>query len=151
MGEVKMTNVYEVEEKKLEILRLGFDNQVQYLRMMSDVDLKIFFGYITVQLVLASWLAEHPLPTLTLKSGILLINLAFAVLAINAFRVNQNRKREAVSVLRNLCEALGFTVKGTFLSDKCIQTSVPIRPWTWLYNITAIVATVGVGIVALSP
>ena len=145
-----MTKVYEDQGNKLEILRLGFDNQVSYLRMMSDVDLKIFFGYMTVQLILASWLAEHPLETLSLKGGILLIDFAFAILAINAFRVNQIRRKEAVRVLANLCEALGFTVEDALLPGKCIQASVPIRPWTWLYNVTAIVAVIGVGIVVLS-
>lgn len=145
-----MNDVYESSESKLEILKLGFENQVQYLRMMSDVDLKIFSGYTTAQLILASWLTKYPVSNWKLKGGLLLVDCAFTVLAINAFRVNQLRRSEAVGILRNLCEALGFTVIGVFLPEKAIQESVPTRPWTWLYYITVIFSAVGVGIIILS-
>jgi len=144
-----MSNVYEKPENKLEILRIGFDNQVQYLRMMSEVDLKIFSGYITIQLLVASWLAKYTLASITLKAGIIIIDLAFAVLAIIAFHVNQKRRKEAVSVLTNLCEALGFTVQGVFLPGKAIQTSLPMRPWTNWYYTAVVLAAIGVDFVVL--
>lgn len=140
-------NVYDKPGNKLDILRIGFENQVQYLRMMSEVDLKIFSGYITVQLILASWFAKNPVSTISLKGGFLLIEFAFALLAINTFRVNQKRREEAVSVLKNLCEALGFTVRGVFLPEKAIQESVPVRPWFWLYIATVILSAIGVAII----
>jgi len=147
----KMTPVYENDENKLKILKMGFENQVQYLRMMSDVDLRLFTGYITVQLILGSWLAQHPLQMIAYKLGILIIDWALVALAINAFRVNQVRRAEAVHVLKNLCDALGFTKEGVFLPDsKKIQSSVPLRPWNWLYNLTAILAGIGVTIIILA-
>ena len=50
--------VYKCKANRLEILRMGYDNQLRYLRLMSDLDVKVFTGYITVQLVVANWVAR---------------------------------------------------------------------------------------------
>ncbi len=70
--------VYEEEANRLKILCLGFENQVQYLRLMSDFDLKVCSGYITLQLAIAGWLATKPLKQLSLQLGIMLIDMTLA-------------------------------------------------------------------------
>ena len=147
VGDTVGTPVYAKEENKLSILQLGFENQMQYLRMMSDVDLRLFTGYITVQLVLANWLAHQQRQPLTVNVGIMLVDLVFAGLAIKAFWVNQKRRDFAVKVVTNLSSALGFTVTGAFLRERAIQQNVPTRPWFAYYCGSVLAAVMGVGLV----
>ena len=91
--------VYDDPANRLEILRMGYQNQLEYLRMMSDLDLKLFTGYITLQIVLGGWLAKSPVEGLSIKVGLMVIDLAMAFIGIVAFRVNQERRAEAARVL----------------------------------------------------
>ena len=86
--------VYDDPANRLEILRMGYQNQLEYLRMMSDLDLKLFTGYITLQIVLGGWLAKSPVEGLSIKVGLMVIDLAMAFIGIVAFRVNQERRAE---------------------------------------------------------
>ena len=43
---------------KTEFITAAFNNQVEYLRYLGNIDLRIFFGYIALQLVLAGWLSK---------------------------------------------------------------------------------------------
>ena len=142
--------VYDDPANRLEILRMGYQNQLEYLRMMSDLDLKLFTGYITLQIVLGGWLAKSPVEGLSIKVGLMVIDLAMAFIGIVAFRVNQERRAEAARVLGNLADALGFTVPGVFLPDRPIQESVPIRPWTRMYYFTVAVGVVGIALITFS-
>lgn len=148
-GDGTSNPVYATDENKLAILRLGYENQIQYLRMMSDVDLRLFTGYITVQLVLANWLASRQAQPPTVNLGIMLVDLVVAALAIKAFWVNQTRREYAVKVLEKLSKALGFTVVGAFLPEQCIQDRVPTRPWFPYYVVSVVVAFIGVATVLL--
>jgi hypothetical protein len=51
-------------EEKFEALKMLHDNQAELLRFMTALDFKIFGGYITLQLALGSWLAEHTISEL---------------------------------------------------------------------------------------
>jgi hypothetical protein len=145
--------VYEVKANQLEILRIGYDNQLQYLRLMSDLDVKIFTGYITAQLVVATWVGQHPLTSIYVKWGLFLVDIAFTVLAIIVLHYNQKRRNHSVTVLRNLSEALGFTTEGVFLAGRAIHPGatvgekVPRRPWIRLYYTMSVVSAAGIGLI----
>ena len=145
--------VFEDPANKLEILRIGYDNQLRYLRLMSDLDVKVFTGYITVQLVVANWVARPPLTGIYVKWGVFLVDIAFTALAIAVLHNNQKRRNDSIDVLRNLSEALGFTVKGVFLAGRAIhpgkeiEEKVPRRPWIKLYYAGSIVSAVGIGLI----
>ena len=62
------------ENQKLDILKMRFKDQVDLLRTMTKIDLQVFGGYITIQLLLAAWLGEHPPANLYSKCGIFLID-----------------------------------------------------------------------------
>ena len=150
--------VYDIDDNKLEILRIGYENQLQYLRLMSNLDVKVFTGYITVQLVVANWVAnwvaQIPPPSIHVKWGLFVVDIAFTALAIAVLYNNQKRRDHAVAVLKNLSEALGFTAEGVFLPDnralhpgKEIEDKVPLRPWIWIYYLGCIVSVVGIGLI----
>ena len=72
---------------------------------MTKIDLQVFTGIMTVQLILGGWFAEHPLGNWWLKFGFLPID-------------NYRHRKEVVETLENLSEALGLIIAGSFLPKK---------------------------------
>ena len=57
MSNYDSTNsVSEREKHNFEKLKLVHDNQIGYLRLMSDVDLRILIGYVTLQMAISAWI-----------------------------------------------------------------------------------------------
>ena len=57
-----MPELYDDDHAKREILTVAFGNHAQYLQWISQIDLRIFGGFLTLQLVLGGWLSENPRP-----------------------------------------------------------------------------------------
>ncbi|MCI0389513.1 MAG: hypothetical protein MOB07_12220 [Acidobacteria bacterium] len=123
-------------------LKANFESQVGLLRMMTQIDLQIFTGYITLQLALGGWLSTHTLKNWWLRIGMLLIDLGFSGIASKLLYNNYRRRKEVATTVANLNEALGFTEKGIYIEDKTINSPTVFRPWFWWYF-------VGIGICLL--
>jgi hypothetical protein len=57
---------------------------------MNQYDLRVFGGFLTLQLALASWFAIHQPGSLLAKSGILVIDLALLIVCLKS--INGNRR-----------------------------------------------------------
>ncbi len=62
---------------KTEFITAAFNNQVEYLRYLGNIDLRIFFGYIALQLVLAGWLSKLTAAVFAAKLGFFLIEVGY--------------------------------------------------------------------------
>ena len=47
------------DDQKFEALKMRYEDHVELLRFMTTLDFKIFGGYMTLQLLVGSWLGEH--------------------------------------------------------------------------------------------
>ena len=135
---------------KIDALRIGYENQVGYLKLMSDVDIKLFFGYITIQLALANWIVTHPLETNSLKFAMLILDGSLAAVSCMLFWLNHRRRVYATKVLENFSRELGFLDTNNFEIETELQESPPVRPWFWLYVISVVVAAIGVCLIILT-
>jgi len=87
-----MTNCKRDDAFRLQSITVGFNNQVEYLRFLGNIDLRIFTGYIMLQIVLAGWLSKLQSATYVLKLGFLLIDLSLSIVATFLLVMNDKRR-----------------------------------------------------------
>jgi hypothetical protein len=110
------------KEHRFEAAKIRYENQTDLLKRLTELDLRIFTGYITIQLLLGSWFSVHPLTSLIAKIGLMLIDIVLAVIA-GALLYNTSRRRlEVVETLKNLSEAFGFSTEGVYIKTKPLCT-----------------------------
>lgn len=120
-------------ENHFDILKLRYDDQVTLLRKLTDIDLQVFGGYLTVSLAFASWASQYP-PTDTRSTvGLLIISLAFAFAASIMLLFNFKRRLEIIETVQNINEALGYETVGALIEGKKINAKTKFRPWRNLY------------------
>ena len=136
---------------EFEVLKLQFETQTSLLRNLTDIDLRIFTGYITLQLILGSWLSENPLQNLWLMIGILVLNLTLTSIAFWLLSNSYKRRKEVAATIKNLNEALGLLESGIYLQDKAINTPTLFRPWVYGYHIGLIVGFIGIALIIFAP
>ena len=140
-----MDPVYKGHE--FEALRLRYEDQVELLRALTNLDMKIFTGFITVQLVLGGWISAYPISDVFVQTGLFLIDIVFAFLAGRLLYNQFKRRKEVINTVKNLNEALGFNKSGTYLPDRAINATSSTRPWFWWYIIGICVATFGLSLI----
>lgn len=131
------------KDHAFEALKLNFETQTSLLRFLTQIDLQVFIGYITLQLALASWLSSHPLNNWWIKVGVLLIDLVLSCICLMFLYNNYRRRKEVAETVRNLNEALGYMNKDVYLEGKTINAQMNFRPFWWWY-------LVGIGISTFS-
>jgi hypothetical protein len=139
---------------KLERLKIAFDSQTEYLARLTNVDFKLFIGYVTLQLAFAGWMRSG-LQGNTLSFihvGLLLVDITIAVTTLVLLHKNHDRRNEEIEKLHNICEALGYCNPGEFLPDKALfgpkTRSRPSLNW-YFFAIFAI--WLGVSLVLVGP
>lgn len=133
---------------EFQALKMRYEDQVELLRTITQLDLKIFSGYLTLQVALGAWLITHPLGVMTMKVGIFIIDLGISAIATYLFYSHLHRRREAVDTIKNLNAAFGFTTPGVYVAQKSINAPPPkIRPF-WLAHLAGIiVSTAGIALI----
>lgn len=117
------------QEKRFDILKLRYDDQVTLLRKLTDVNLQVFGGYLTLSLAFGSWVSQHPIKDLPSRGGLTIISLTLAIATTTFLLFNAKRREEIVATVRNLNEALGYESVGLFLPDQSINAKTKFRPW----------------------
>jgi hypothetical protein len=115
---------------------------------MTKLDVQIFSGYITVQLVLSSWIASHPINSIFPKIGIILIDLVLAGIALKLLFNDYRRRKEVVEIIKNINEALNFDTKDVYLPEKPINVETKSRSWFPYFMIGIIFGVIGIIMVA---
>jgi hypothetical protein len=122
---------------EFESLKLRYEDQVTLLRSLTAHDMRIFSGFITIQILLGGWISVHPVESVTVKVGLSIIDTVFALIAGSLLYNSYNRRKEVIDTVKNLNEALGYTEKNIYLKDKAINSSykTKTRFWFWWYII----------------
>ncbi|MBI5386511.1 MAG: hypothetical protein HZA90_17720 [Verrucomicrobia bacterium] len=132
-------------EQKFEALKMLHDNQAELLRFMTTLDFRIFGGYITLQLILGSWLAEHRPDTTASQAGVAIIDGALALIAAALIYNSYKRRAEVAATFKNINAALCFTEVGAYLpSEPLLSSTSKFRAWRWWYMFGIVVAYVGI-------
>jgi hypothetical protein len=142
-----MTNGKRDNAFKLQSIMAGFNNQVEYLRVLGNIDLRIFTGYITLQLILAGWLSKLQSATYVAKLGFLLIDLSLSVVAAFLLVMNDKRRSAALKTFINIIDAMGFNEPGEYLPEKPLfagKRAPSSLPW---YLVSIVISTIGVSLV----
>jgi hypothetical protein len=135
-----------IDEKKLTVLLERYKEHAAHIRHLDNFDVRIFGGFITLQLALASWFAVNPIHAPLIKLGVIAVNAALLLVAFFIISGSRNRRKEVVQVIWNISEALGLDRAGTYLAEKPINPPPHPRRFWW-YEIGCIIGFVGTTIV----
>ena len=118
------------EDRKFEALKMLHDNHAELMRFMATLDYKIFGGYISLQLLLGSWLAEHHPATRFSRIGIMIIDGSLALVAAALIFNDFKRRKEVANTFNNINAALGFTQHGAYVSTgPLLAPRIKYRAW----------------------
>jgi len=139
------------EDGKLTAALHELRSQVELLKFQTTLDLRIFAGYITLQLALGSWIATHPPGSLHSIVGLGVIDLALALLAGLILWRSYVRRGQVAQVVWRLNEALGFTEPDVYLSNRPLHEQKRFMPWLPYYIAGIIIGLVGIRILLFQP
>lgn len=132
------------DDQKFEALKMRYEDHVELLRFMTALDFQIFGGYITLQLLVGSWLGEHAPDTTVARVGIAIIDAALTLVAAALIHNNYMRRTEVVATLKNIATALCFNESGTYLTGRALNAPTAFRAWRHWYWLGIFVAFVGI-------
>ena len=111
------------EGKEFEALALRYEDHVELLRTLTQIDLRLTTALVTIQFVLCGFIATQTSISLAPRFGLIIVDIAVCSLVCRLLYLNYVRRREAVATLKNINCALGFLEKGIYLYDKAINPS----------------------------
>lgn len=132
-------------EDKFKAVKLRFKDQSELLHRLTLIDLRLFIGYLTIQLLAGSWFIANmdKMNSLASKFGLLLIDFSLAIVALTLLHRQKLRRKEAVNTIRNCCKALGYQDKGAYIKRECIDPEMKTRFWFPLYAVGIISSFLG--------
>ena len=139
------------EDHKFEALKLYYESHVSLLRELTNTDLRVFTGYITLQIAFGGWLSQNPLQGVGLKVGMLLIDLMLSGIVGVLLWNNYLRRREVVTILKNLSEALGFDTPDIYLPGRVLNVPTSFRPWWYWYLVGIAIGAAGIALIIFVP
>lgn len=136
---------------EFEALKARSENQTELLHRMTLIDLRVFTGFITLQLALGAWIATHhaDMSSLTVRVGLLVIDLSLAVIATALLYNNFKRRKEVVGTVKNCNKALGYEESGVYLEGIPLNSKAVFRPWVGWYFAGIVAGFVGFVIVLI--
>jgi hypothetical protein len=137
-------------EQRFEALRIRFEDQARLLTTMTDLDLRIFGGYISIQLALGGWLGQQESTKIWAAIGIAIIDLAMAAIAGVMLRHNAVYRTEVVTNIKNAMDAFEFTRSGAYLHDRPLNSMGPTRRWAPLFYVGILAGYIGLLLVIFS-
>lgn len=135
------------ESHEFEIVKYRHEDQAKLLQFLSQLDLQILSGFLTVQLILGGFQIQKSIDVTFVKWGLFLIDLSLAFVCSMLLYLNFIRRKEVGEIIRNCNEALGFTTEGALLPGKIINSPTPSKPWNNYFIIAIIISVVGVTII----
>ena len=136
------------DNQKFEALMARYRDQVELMRALTKIDLQVFSGFITLQIVVVGWLLEHPIEECVLKSGSAIIDLTLTLVAVVLLTNNYFRRKETKRTLDNVMTALRFDEPDFYSLGQPLNPKYTFRPWLPFY-LTAVIATFVVVLLAL--
>lgn len=136
-------------ERKFQVALALFQNQAEVIRALKENDLQVVGGFMTLQLVLAAWLVDHPPMTSWGKGGLLGLSIILAFLSSTFLYNNHCRRKQVVESLGSTKMALRLGEQDIYVSGSALDVQTIFRPSFWLYISAFALTIVGVGAVIL--
>ena len=152
---VAMTMEFDPEvfknEQKVNVLRDVYRTYAELLYNLTQIDLRAFGGYITIQFVALGFvLSKIPCVKLPDFVGIAVMGAMVTVIALMFIKKNFERRYEAKIVMHRLNVSIGLKTKGFFIRNEKIYYSLSEkadndewgpdhRPWKDFYYIGIII------------
>lgn len=139
------------DNQKFEAIKYRHEDQSRLLQKISDVDLKLFTGIVTIQLILGGFISNDisKFENIIIKIGLLSIDLAICIICGSLLYKNYKRREEAVRTLKNCNQALGFNEKEYYISGAINAQGENIN-WLWHYILAVCVSFIGIGLLLFS-
>lgn len=115
-------------EQKAELIRYRHEDQARLLQSISHTNLRIFSGFLTLQLAFGSFLTQVTITT-GAKIGFILLEVVICTICSGMLWNNQNRRREVAKTIQNCNNFLGFDEKGAYIPDRTINARSKFWPW----------------------
>ncbi len=129
-----------MSDRSLEFLKLRYQDQVELLRFLTSLELKVIFGYFTVVTAVVAWLTTKA-PESFNGQIVLSAVIGFSTICVVYYLYSQKKRRdEAVETIVNLNSAMGLYEVGKYLDNKAINPPSKYRPLFPVY----LIAIVGV-------
>jgi len=134
-----------LSDNQFQALITRFKDQTEELYRLTLLDLRIFSGYLTLQLAMGAWLATKGSGILDNwgKFGLLLIDFGLMLITTVILDKNFQRRKEVKDTVLNCNEALGFEEHGIYLTGRPLNAKSAFRPWIMLYQLSVILAFIG--------
>ena len=121
----------ELKPEQIDILKGKYLDHAEDLRFRTNFDFKLLSGFVTLNLVLAAWLAKNPLATLWFKLGFAIFASGICGVSIMLFQRNYRRRKIVVDIMHNLNDALGFAKDGIFRDEGPINPESNLKTTHW--------------------
>ena len=138
--------------QKVSALIEAYTVHANLLTNLTLHDLRIFGGYITVQVLSIGFVLSKNELTVSEMVGVGLPNILIFVVALTLLWKNYLRRIEASSSINNINIALGYTIKGHYLMGKKLVVRIddeedkdhspPIRTWVTVYFSAVLVGAI---------
>jgi len=139
-----MPDIFLNEPHKSKALITAYVEQIRYLRYLSQIDLRVFSGSITVQIVLAGWLSSVKSTGYPFKVIFIVLDLCLVLSAVLLLGRNANRRKIEVAKLSKILEALEFTKDGWYLPAGSLLDPPVVRSSLTLYWLVLFASFLGV-------
>ena len=123
------------DDQKFEAVKYRHNDQSLLSQKLIDIDLKVFFGYITIQLLLGSFLIKHKDSIGLIDSlGIAIVDLVFAVVCLIFLIYNTKRRVEVIDTIKNCNEIMKFNSKDYFKGGISVNGKSKIKKHSFIYG-----------------
>lgn len=130
------------------------EDQSKLLQGLSGIDLKLFFGYLSSQFIVASFVVtNNTYFGIFERLGLLFIDIALTFVLYELMKRNFIRRVEVTETIKNCNEALGFNETNVYLTNKSINAKTTFKPWFkgMGYKMGLIITFIGVVIILFIP
>jgi hypothetical protein len=119
-----------IKNNEYNSLKYRHENQTNLLQKLTDIDLRLFFGYLSGQFIVASFVVTNSIKFgIFERIGIFLIDIALTFVLFNLLQRNYIRRVEVTETVKNCNEALGYNENDLYLKGKFINAKTKFKPW----------------------
>lgn len=134
------------DANKYDALKMRYKDQVELLRNIANNDLRIFSGYLTLQVALGAWLTTNR-PTETIYGiGLMVIDVMLAFIVSMLLYYDSKRRNEVVKTVKNINSVLGFEIPDMYQQGITINAPTKYKPWFIPYIVGVYISVCGVGL-----
>lgn len=143
-----------LKDKKFDALKYKHQDQATLLHNLTNIDLKLFLGYLVAQFFIVSFVVSNQSNFgIIERLGLFIIDIALSLLIINLLERNYIRRLAAKETIKNCDDALGYNDDNIYSKGKKINATPEFNPWYkgFGYKFGIIISIVGVFLILFIP